>query len=55
MEEIVGLGEILWDIFPDGAVLGGAPCNFAMHPYIWFLLLGENFYDIAILDIIIST
>lgn len=30
MEKIVGLGEILWDVFPDGAVLGGAPGNFAM-------------------------
>lgn len=28
---IVGLGEILWDIFPDGKVLGGAPANFAYH------------------------
>ena len=26
---IVGLGEILWDIFPDGPRFGGAPCNFA--------------------------
>src|SRR5205814_8284433 len=26
---IVGLGEILWDIFPDGAHFGGAPANFA--------------------------
>lgn len=26
---IVGLGETLWDIFPDGARLGGAPLNFA--------------------------
>ncbi|MDX1700900.1 MAG: carbohydrate kinase [Melioribacteraceae bacterium] len=25
----VGLGEILWDIFPSGKVLGGAPANFA--------------------------
>ncbi len=28
---IVGLGEILWDIFPDGATFGGAPANFASH------------------------
>lgn len=28
---IVGLGEILWDVFPDGARLGGAPANFASH------------------------
>ena len=26
---IVGLGEILWDIFPDSAKFGGAPANFA--------------------------
>ncbi|RMG49794.1 MAG: carbohydrate kinase, partial [Acidobacteria bacterium] len=26
---IVGLGEVLWDIFPDGKQLGGAPANFA--------------------------
>ena len=28
---IVGVGEILWDIFPGGRVLGGAPANFAYH------------------------
>jgi fructokinase len=26
---IVGLGEVLWDMFPDGARFGGAPANFA--------------------------
>ena len=26
---VVGLGEILWDVFPDGAKFGGAPANFA--------------------------
>lgn len=26
---IVGIGEILWDVFPDGAKFGGAPANFA--------------------------
>lgn len=26
---IVGLGEILWDVFPDRSILGGAPANFA--------------------------
>lgn len=25
---IVGLGEVLWDMFPDGKRLGGAPANF---------------------------
>lgn len=28
---IVGLGEILWDLLPNGKVLGGAPANFAYH------------------------
>ena len=28
-ETIVGLGEVLWDVFPDGARFGGAPANFA--------------------------
>jgi fructokinase len=27
---ILGLGEILWDILPDGRRLGGAPANFAV-------------------------
>jgi fructokinase len=26
---IVGLGELLWDVFPNGKELGGAPANFA--------------------------
>jgi fructokinase len=26
---IVGLGEVLWDVFPEGKQLGGAPANFA--------------------------
>jgi len=28
---IVGIGEILWDVFPHGKVMGGAPANFAYH------------------------
>lgn len=28
---IAGIGEILWDIFPDQRCLGGAPANFACH------------------------
>ncbi len=28
---IVGLGELLWDIFLQGKCLGGAPANFAYH------------------------
>jgi fructokinase len=26
---VVGLGELLWDLFPEGKQLGGAPANFA--------------------------
>ena len=26
---VVGIGEILWDLFPDGPRFGGAPANFA--------------------------
>jgi fructokinase len=26
---VAGLGEVLWDIFPEGKQLGGAPANFA--------------------------
>ena len=29
--KVIGLGEILWDIFPDNKQLGGAPTNFAYH------------------------
>jgi fructokinase len=25
---VVGIGEVLWDLLPDGKVLGGAPANF---------------------------
>lgn len=28
---VVGLGEILWDVFPERKILGGAPANFAFH------------------------
>lgn len=28
---VVGLGEVLWDLFPEGRRLGGAPANFAFH------------------------
>ena len=29
--KIVGLGEALWDVLPEGKKLGGAPANFAYH------------------------
>lgn len=28
---IIGIGEALWDILPDGKKIGGAPANFAYH------------------------
>ena len=28
---VVGLGEVLWDVYPDAARFGGAPANFACH------------------------
>lgn len=28
---VTGIGEILWDMFPDGAQFGGAPANFVCH------------------------
>lgn len=32
MEEIVvGMGEVLWDVLPEGKKIGGAPANFAYH------------------------
>ncbi|MCS7468484.1 carbohydrate kinase [Stieleria sp. ICT_E10.1] len=29
MHQVVGIGEILWDVFPDGPRFGGAPANFS--------------------------
>lgn len=28
---VVGIGEVLWDVLPQGKKLGGAPANFACH------------------------
>lgn len=28
---VVGIGEVLWDVLPEGKKLGGAPANFAYH------------------------
>jgi fructokinase len=30
-KKIAGIGEVLWDVLPQGKELGGAPCNFAFH------------------------
>ena len=40
---VVGLGEILWDMFPERKVLGGAPANFAYH----VSQLGFNGYAVS--------
>jgi fructokinase len=31
--KIIGIGEVLWDLFPTGPQLGGAPGNFAYHAH----------------------
>lgn len=31
--KIIGIGEVLWDVFPTGKRLGGAPANFAYHAH----------------------
>ena len=31
--KVCGLGEVLWDAFPDGEKFGGAPANFTCHCY----------------------
>ena len=28
---VIGIGEALWDMLPEGKKLGGAPANFAFH------------------------
>ena len=40
---IVGLGEVLWDLFPEGAQFGGAPANFACHA----AMLGADAYMVS--------
>jgi len=30
---VLGIGEVLWDLLPDGRQLGGAPTNFAYHAH----------------------
>jgi fructokinase len=35
---IIGIGELLWDMLPDGKMLGGAPANFAY----WSTRLGNR-------------
>lgn len=40
---IAGIGELLWDIFPDGKRLGGAPLNFTCHAH----QLGAEGYPVS--------
>lgn len=40
---VVGLGEILWDLLPEGKQLGGAPANFAYHAH----ALGAQAYPVS--------
>ena len=40
---VAGLGEVLWDIFPDGSRIGGAPANFAAHA----AALGANVFLVS--------
>lgn len=30
-DSIIGIGEVLWDVLPEGKKIGGAPANFAYH------------------------
>ncbi|HAB19274.1 MAG TPA: carbohydrate kinase, partial [Verrucomicrobiales bacterium] len=41
--KIVAVGEILWDLLPDGRQMGGAPTNFACHAH----ALGASSYLIS--------
>ncbi|MDP0491140.1 MAG: carbohydrate kinase [Verrucomicrobiota bacterium JB023] len=41
--KIAGIGELLWDQFPDGSRLGGAPVNFAYHCH----QLGSEAYPVS--------
>ena len=36
-------GEVIWDIYPDGEVIGGAPFNFSAH----LAHLGDEVYLIS--------
>ena len=31
IDMVVGMGEALWDVLPEGKKIGGAPANFAYH------------------------
>jgi fructokinase len=40
---VAGIGELLWDVFPNHRRLGGAPANFACHTY----QLGADAYPVS--------
>lgn len=41
--KIMGIGELVWDLLPDGRQLGGAPVNFAY----WCNRLGAKGYPVS--------
>lgn len=45
-QTIVGLGEVLWDVFPDGEKFGGAPANFACS----VAELAGNHFDVRVVS-----
>ena len=45
---LVGIGEILWDITPDGKTLGGAPANFAYHAGAISRLIGADLQGLVV-------
>ena len=55
---VVGIGELLWDVFPDGKHLGGAPANFAYissllgHRAVVFSRLGNDPLGREALDVV---
>ena len=40
----IAFGEVIWDIYPDEALLGGAPLNFCAH----LSRLGDTAYLISV-------
>jgi len=40
---VAGIGELLWDVYPDGKRLGGAPLNFSFHCH----QLGATAYPVS--------
>jgi fructokinase len=53
---VVGIGEILWDLFPQGKILGGAPANFVYHSHaldtegVLISAVGNDLYGREILE-----